>query len=89
MTGLASKRSQSDAHPCLRGGLVGSFDDETDQFADAHVLDALESEGGERPLDGLALRVGDPFQARDLDDGGELHVPAPYQSARRSPVIRS
>ena len=46
---------------------------ELDQAADPHVLDALEAERRQRPLDRLALRVEDPLLGSDQNPGPGRH----------------
>ena len=49
---------------------------ELDHAADPHVLDALEAERRQRPLDRLALRVEDPLLGPDQDPR-----PAPLEAS--------
>ncbi len=53
--------------------LLGSSDFELYEAANVYGLDALETEGGERPADGLALGVQYPL-FRPYEDS-DLHCP--------------
>ena len=55
---------------------------ELDQAAHMHARDALEAQGRQRPLDGLALRVEDPRLRPDQDPC--LQELAPLRSSQRS-----
>ena len=62
----------------------------THEPADVHMTDALEAQGRQRPLDGLALRVEDPRLRPDQDP--RPHSPAPVRSSQAengSPANRS
>ena len=61
ISGLASSFSQSSREPLRVLGL------ELDHAPDPHVLDPLEAERRQRPLDRLALRVEDPLLRPDQD----------------------
>jgi hypothetical protein len=51
------------------GEALGALGLELDHAADPHVLDALEAERRQRPLDRLALRVEDALLGPDQDPG--------------------
>ena len=89
-------------------GLVGGVHAEADRLAHVHPAHLVEAEGGQRSLDGRALRVGDAGPLGHLDvhgerghgvivahgvlpdaNGGGPQVPAPGQSAKRRPLMRS
>ncbi len=61
ISGLASSFSQSS------GNFAGSLGLQLDHAPDPHVLDALEAERRQRPLDRLALGVEDPLLRPDQD----------------------
>ena len=76
-----------------RRGLVGRLDREPEGLAHTDVVDALETQRRQGPLDGRTLRIGDPGAQPDLHEHLVLHARitclAPYQSASRRPLIRS
>ena len=87
MTGLASRRSAISSARPRAASSSGASTDEADGLPHAHAVDPVEAEGGQRPLDGGALGIGDPGAQPHLHEHLELHarrhLVAPYQSAKR------
>ena len=88
MTGLASSRAHSSS-TWRRADLgVGRLDGEADGLAHPHFLHATEAEGGQGPLDGGALGVGDARPQAHFDEDREAHARHPATAGDRSPPSR-
>ena len=72
MTGLARSRSATTVAWSRAVALVGGGDVEPEGLARPDPADPAQPEGGQRPLDGGALRVGDPLAQPDLHQHREL-----------------
>src|SRR5437667_134260 len=68
---------------------TAGLDGEADGLAHPYPVDALEAEGGQRPLDGRPLRIGDAGAEAHLHQDREPHFETPGQSENERPVIFS
>ena len=92
MTGLASSRSATTVARDSASAWSLGVHVEPERLAGPHSGHPADAEGGQGPLDGGTLRVGDPVPQLHLDHhrvARRSHRQAPYQSASRSPQTRS